>query len=330
MKHEEQLINAIKQLSLAGVQSALAMGANPNAYFNNYSALGWLHESCGLLIEHENPTWLAILKTLLDAGADPNQSIERDNEYLINALSQFSHLSAMRILLDYGANPNFVTEGFTALGILKFDHSYEETCNLPDWYKGRVLPEYETPENLEDNRIEDAIWLVSRHQRGYAMLRQAGGLLDWELRETPLAETLALYPDRLGGMYTDNARPDQSFQSVLGHTLSERIARWAHDYIDPNQWGYGSTKVQAFDYKKHLDEGLSIGQAIAPLLPEGITLELLMPTSESIAAQSDMFDVYKWDFNHQAWTHHTHWRDKLSPDWFAAEPAGLHHLKLKT
>lgn len=80
-------------------------------------------------------------------------------------------------------------------------------------------------------------------------------------------------------------------------------------------------------YAAHLAEGMAIGQGIAPFLPEGVTLEIVMPTAESIAAKSTMVDLHVWNAQSQAWEKTADWRDRLSPDWFDPEPAGkLRHL----
>lgn len=327
---QQQLLAAIKQQSLDGVKAALTLGANPNAYEQEESMLGWLGNAFDLLIEYESPSWLDVLEALLEAGADPNRpSDRRFGEYLLHGLSQHSHLPAMRRMLDHGADPNLVCDGDTALDVLCFDYSFEETCNLPAWYKGRVLPEYETPQadDLEDEKIR-AMWLVSKHQRGWAMLRQAGGLRAWELKQGPVSETFGLYPDVRGGLYTRHARPESNFLAVLGSALNERIERWTHDYPNPDLLGYGAPVVKQFDYAAHLSEGMVIGQAIAPFLPDGVILEIVMPTAESIAANSNMIDTHTWNPLRQVWEKTEDWRDRLSPDWFGPEPAGkLRHLQ---
>ena len=328
---QRQLLAAIKQQSLEGVKAALALGADPNAYDDEgQSMLGRLDDAAGLVLEYEQPSWLGILEALLVAGSDPNlPSDRRFGDYLLHGLSQFSLLPAMRLMLDHGADPNRVCDGDTALDVLSFEYSFEETCNLPAWYKGRVLPEYETPQDddLEDEKTR-AIWLVSRHQRGWAMLRQAGGLNAWELKQGPVTETLGLYPDVLGGLFTRYARPEAGFLASLGSALCERIDRWASDYPNPDLLGYDAPTVAQFDYAAHLAEGMTIGRAIAPFLPDGVTLEIVMPTAESIAARSTMFDRHVWNARSQAWEKTADWRDKLSPDWFGPEPAGkLRHLQ---
>ncbi|MFZ4538427.1 hypothetical protein [Propionivibrio sp.] len=325
---QRQLLAAIKQQSLEGVKAALALGADTNAYDQERSMLGWHEDAVALLLEYEQPSWLAILEALLVAGANPNLPIEqRFLEYLLHALSQHSHLAAMRLILDYDADPNLVSEGDTALSRLNLDYSFEETCNLPDWYKGRVLPEYEAPQDDLEDRETASIWLVSRHQRGWAMLRQAGGLNSWELRQGPVSETLGLYPDVLGGLYTRHARPEAGFLASLGSALTERIARWSGEYKNPDLLGYEAQAVKNFDYAAHLTEGMAIGQAIAPFLPEATALKIAMPTAASIAAKSTMLDVHAWNSQSQAWEKTVDWRDKLSPDWFGPEPAGKLRLK---
>lgn len=315
MTNKQQLVAAIKQQSLEGVKAVLALGADPNAYDQDKSMLGWHEDAANLVLEYEQPSWLAILEALLVAGANPNLSTDKKfEEYLLCSLSQHSHLPAMRLMLDYGADPNRVSDGDTALSRLNGDYDYEETCNLPGWYKGRVLPEYEMPQDLED-RETIAIWLVSRHQRGWAMLREAGGLAEWEIKQGPVKEVLALYPDVSGGMYTRHARPDAVFLASLGTALSERITRWAYEYKNPDLLGYEVQAVKAFDYAAHLAEGMAIGQAIAPFLAEETRLEIAMPTAVSVAARSNLFDVYTWNAQSQAWEHTVDWRDKLSPDW---------------
>lgn len=322
MKDAQQgLVRAIEQQSLEGVKTALAAGADPNIYVDDHSMLGWHESAAGLLLEYEQPAWLDILKMLLAAGANPNLSIDRRSaDYLLHTMSLHSILVAMRLLLDHGADPNMFVEGETALDWLSGDFSYEETCNLPDWYKGRVLPGYEAPtDNLED-RATAAIWLVARHQRGWAMLRQAGGMFAWELQQRPVVETLGLYPDRVGGLYTRHGRPDAGFLMSLESALNERLTRWAGDYKDPNLLGYEVEAVKRFDYAAHLAEGMAIGEAIAPFVPEGTTLEIGMATADSIAAKSTRIDVYTWCTHHRVWTRTVDWRDKLSPDWFGPQP----------
>lgn len=319
---QQQLVNAIKRQSPQGVKTALEAGADPNAYEGEKSMLGWHESQAGLLLEYEQPFWLEILEALLVAGANPNLTTDqRFGEYLLHSLSQHSILTAMQLMLDYGADPNQLCEGDTALNWLDNHYSYEETCNLPSWYKGRVLPEYESPEDDLDDRETAAIWLVARHQRGWAMLRQADGLFAWELKQGPVSEILALYPDRLGGLYTRHARPDAAFLALLGSALNERIARWTSDYKDPDLLGYEAHAVKRFDYAAHLVEGMAIGKALAPFLPEGTKLEIAMPTAESIAAQSTRIDAHAWNARSSEWAKTVDWRDKLSSDWFGPEPA---------
>lgn len=320
---QQQLLAAIKDQSPGNVKVALAAGADPNAYADDRSMLSWHESKAGLLLEYEQPTWLDILEALLVAGANPNLSTDqRFEEFLLHSLSQGSILTAMRLVLDHGADPNLLCEGDTALNWLDSDYCYEETCNLPAWYKGRVLPEYEaTPDDLDDYETA-AIWLVARHQRGWAMLRQAGGLCSWELTQGPVSEILALTPDRLGGLYTRHARPDASFLVSLGRALNERIARWTCDYLNPSLLGYDAHAVRRFDYAAHLREGMAIGEAVAPFLPEGTELEIALPTAESVAAQSTRIDVHTWNTKSRAWAKTADWRDSLSPDWFGPGPAG--------
>ena len=317
---QRQLIAAIKLQSLEGVNAALTLGADPNAYDQNHSMLGLHEDAAWSLSDFEQASWLGILKALLVAGANPNQPADqRFGDLLLHGLSQHSHLQAMQLMLDHGADPNLIFED-TALDWLNGDYSYEETCNLAAWYKGRVLPEYDLPpEDMEEDRETTALWLVSRHQRGWAMLRQAGGLAAWELRQGPVTEVLQLSPGRLGGLFTRYARPDDAFLESLGSALMERLARWTRDYADPDLLGYEAESVKSFDYAAHLNEGMAIGQAIAPLLPPSTTLEIIMPTAESIAAKCTMVDLYVWSPEGQ-WVKTADWRDKLSADWFEPEP----------
>ena len=320
---QEKLLAAIKQQSFAGVKTALAMGADPNAYEQEQSMLAWHWNAVNSWFAYEQLSWLAILETLLVAGADPNLPCDRRfGEYLLHSLSQFSHLSAMRLMLDHGADPNLICEDNTALDVLNNDSDYEETCNLPVWYKGRVLPEYEASEDDLEDRESEAIWLVSKHQRGRAMLRQAGGLSAWELDQEPVSEILALYPDVAGGLYTRHARPDADFLASLGRSLNDRITRWVDGYKNPNLLGYEAQAVKDFDYAAHLTEGMAIGQAIAPFLPKSTVLKIGMPTAASIAAKSTMIDVHTWNGKNHAWAKTVDWLDQLSPDWFGPEPAG--------
>ncbi len=321
---QQQLLTAIKQQSLEGVKAALALGADPNAYDGEgKSMLGRHGNQAGLLLECERPSWLGILEALLVAGADPNlPSDQRFGEYLLHSLSQHSLLPAMRLMLDHGADPNRICEGDTALDVLVLDYSYEETCNLPAWYKGRVLPEYQAAEHDLEDDGNRAIWLVSRHQRGWAMLRQTGGLKAWELRQGPITGDLGLYADVLGGLFTRYARPDAGFMASLGGALCERIARWARDYQLPDLLGYEARAVREFDYAAHLREGMAIGAAIAPFLPEGTKMDIAMPTRESIAAACTLSDHYEWNRDSQSWEKTLDWRAHLSPEWFGPEPAG--------
>ena len=319
---QQQLVAAIKQQSPRDVKAALAAGADPNAYADEKSMLGWHESAAGLALEYEQPSWLEILEALLMAGANPNLSTDlRFEEYLLHSLSQLSILPAMRLMLDHDADPNLLTENDPALGWLDKDYSYEETCNLPSWYKGRVLPEYEaTQDDLHDYQTA-AIWLVARHQRGWVMLRQAGGLYAWELKQGPVSELLALYPDRLGGLYTRHARPDAAFFASLGSALNDRLERWTCNYKHPALLGYDAQAVKRFDYAAHLAEGMAIGEALVPFLPEGIALEIAMPTAESIAAKSTRLDKHAWNGKTRAWEFAMTWRDRLSSDWFDPEPA---------
>lgn len=320
---QQRLIEAIRQQSIEGVKAALESGADPNAYSDDRSMLGLHEDNARLALDFEQPTWLAILDELLDAGADPNLPCDqRFEEYLLNSLSQLSHLAAMRLALNYGANPNLLEEGETALDLLVGDSSYEETCNLPAWYRDRVLPEFEaTQDDLNYSDIR-SIWLVARHQRGWAMLRQAGGLYFWELNEGPLSERLRLSPSAFGGLYTNHARPDAAFLAMLGSALATRIGNWVTSYKDPNLLGYEAHAVKDFDYAAHLAEGMAIGQAIDPFLPHGVTLEIAMTTAECIAAKCTCWDEHTWDRHSQTWHKTWNWRDKLSPDWFGRQATG--------
>lgn len=324
---QRQLIAAIKLQSLEGVNVALALGADPNAYDQNHSMLGLHEDAAWSLSDFEQPTWLGILKALLVAGANPNQTADqRFGDLLLHGLSQHSHLQAMQLMLDHGADPNLIFED-TALDWLSLDYSYQEICNISAWYKERVLPEYDvTPEESADDSETTALWLVSRHQRGWAMLRRAGGLFAWELRQGPVTEVLQLSPDRLGGLYTRHARPESAFLESLGSALMERLARWTRDYADPDLLGYEAESVTSFDYAAHLNEGMAIGQAIAPLLPAGTVLEIVMPTAESIAAKCTMVDLYVWRTEGK-WEKTVDWRDKLSADWFDPEPSAKLAIK---
>lgn len=327
MKDAQQLANAIKRQSVEEVKAALALGADPNANTQGLSMLGWHANAACLVLDYEQPSWLEILHTLLDAGANPNLPVDKQGkDYLLHCLCQHSVIPAMRLMLNYCANPNLIFEG-TALDWLDGDYSYQETCHLPSWYRGRVLIEYAIPQDVLKDEKAAAIWLVARHQRGWSLLRKAGGLAHWELQEGPITERLRLAPDVLGGLFTKYARPDKAFMASLGGELRRRISRWVDDYKDPNLLGYDAQAVRNFDYAAHLTEGMAIGNALAPFLPQETALELTMPTAESIAAKSHMTNTYCWSTEKQAWDEKEDWREKLSPDWFEPEPAIYAYLR---
>lgn len=316
----QQLLDlALQRQSLEEVQQALAGGADPNAYVRGESVLGRHEGAVALLSEYEHPTWLAILEALLCSGADPNlPTDQRAGGRVLHFMSQHAHLRAMRLLLDHGADPNSLDEG-TALDWLILDYSFEETCQLAPWYQRRVLREIDAPADVDEDRETTARWLVARHQLGWAMLRKAGGLLEWELRQGPVKEVLQLRPEVAGGLYTSHARPEAGFLQALGEDVNERLARWVRVYADPDVFGYEAQAVKNFDYAGHLAEGMAIGKAMAPYVPEGVEFEILVPTAESIAAMSTEVDVHTWRPQGH-WDKTVDWRDRLSADWFGPEP----------
>lgn len=325
LDHTQSLANALKQQSIEGVRAALGRGANPNAYLGDYSMLELHYREIDPLdsLERDEAQGIEILKTLLEAGADPNQSLEKGGEgYLLHTVSQHSRLPWMKLLLEQGADPNLRSDdGKTALDWLNGDWDYEVTSNVPDWYKGRVLPEYEMPDHSHDRGRDCwAIWLVSRHQRGFPVLRKAGALNEWEQREVPLHEVLSLVPSAFGGLYTRHGRPEAAFLSALGSALAAMIADWAGRYVDPRTWGRDSAEVRQFDYDAHLAEGKCIGAEVAPHVPEGVTLEIAMASQESIAAGSDYIDRYRWNTSTSQWAHSSRWSDRLPQGWFGDEP----------
>ena len=187
MDELQQLVDAIRRQSLEGVQVALAAGADPNAYVENISMLGMLLGVVERFTEMDGERWLGILRALLDAGADPNQSIDGPSSepfYFLHAVSQFAQLPAMRLLFQYGAHPNLLVEGTdTALDYASGDADFIQTCKLPEEYVDQQLPEYPPPSDAEFDRqgLVFHLWLMSRHQRGQVLLREAGALHAREL-----------------------------------------------------------------------------------------------------------------------------------------------------
>ena len=184
----QALADATLKQDLQGVRDALAAGADPNAYFKGISMLGWLEGAAARFTEMGGERWLGILRTLLDAGADPNQSTDGpsgDPAYLLHFASQCALLQAMGLLLRYGANPNLLVDGTdTALDWASDDAAFIQIDKLPEEYVGRSLPEYPLPSDAEfDARgLVFHRWLMSRHQRGIELLREAGALHGHELR----------------------------------------------------------------------------------------------------------------------------------------------------
>lgn len=305
----QNLIDAIKAQSLRGVQDALAAGARPNAYVQGVSMLGLHEDAVWPATKMHETNWLAILDVLLKHGANPDLPADHGVP-LLHSLSQSPVLPAIRTLLDAGANPNLLADGQTALDWESGDASYTETCCLPEEYKGRVLPNYPLPKEDEwdTGNVNCARWLMSVHQRAYRMLRQAGALFSWELREVPVKEELCLYPDRLGGLYTSHGRPDAAFLARIGNDLLGRIRRWAADYVDPDVFGYDARETQQFDYAACLQEAFSIGKAIAPFLCEDVSLKTYLPTRESIAAGCTLGDAYKWNRVEEKWEKTSSWQ----------------------
>ena len=317
---DQQLTAAIERQSLDEVRAALAAGADPNAYAGEYSMLG-LHENAEWRITGKySETWLSILRALLEAGADPNQSVSLyagGPDLLIHSLSQFAVLPAIRMLLDFGADPNLLQDGETALDCANADASYTETCELPEDYKGRVLPDYPmlTDEEYDDHyNLATQRWMMSKHQQAYAILRKAGALAAWELKEVPIAEELCLFPGRAGGLFTKRGRPDAEFLARIGGHLAGRIQAWVSSYVDPDVEGYESAEVQQFDYAQSLHEGMAIGEQLASFIADDVELTIYMPTTESIAAGCTHGDGYEWDRAGGTWRLTSCWRDKLQSD----------------
>ena len=184
----QALADATLKQDLQGVRDALAAGADPNAYFKGISMLGWLEGAAARFTEMGGERWLGILRTLLDAGADPNQSTDGpsgDPAYFLHFASQCALLQAMGLLLRYGANPNLLVDGTdTALDWASDDAAFIQIDKLPEEYVGRSLPEYPLPSDAEFDAqgLVFHRWLMSRHQRGIELLREAGALHGHELR----------------------------------------------------------------------------------------------------------------------------------------------------
>ena len=182
------LADAIRKQDLQGVLQALAAGADPNAYFEGLSMLGRLEGAAERFTEMDGERWLGILRALLDAGADPNQSTDGpsgDPAYLLHFASQCALLPAMGLLLQHGADPNLRVDGTdTALDWASDDAAFIQIDKLPEEYVGRSLPEYPLPSDAEFDAqgLVFHRWLMSRHQRGIELLRGAGALHGHELR----------------------------------------------------------------------------------------------------------------------------------------------------
>ena len=150
--------------------------------------LGWLEGAAARFTEMGGERWLGILRTLLDAGADPNQSTDGpsgDPAYFLHFASQCALLQAMGLLLRYGANPNLLVDGTdTALDWASDDAAFIQIDKLPEEYVGRSLPEYPLPSDAEFDAqgLVFHRWLMSRYQRGIELLSEAGALHGHELR----------------------------------------------------------------------------------------------------------------------------------------------------
>ena len=188
MSANQALVDATLKQDLQGVRDALAAGADPNAYFKGISMLGWLEGAAARFTEMGGERWLGILRTLLDAGADPNQSTDGPSgnpAYLLHFASQCALLPAMGLLLQHGADPNLRVDGTdTALDWASDDAAFIQIDKLPEEYVGRSLPEYPLPSDAEFDAqgLVFHRWLMSRHQRGIELLRGAGALHGHELR----------------------------------------------------------------------------------------------------------------------------------------------------
>ena len=253
------------------------------------------------------------MRALLESGANPNQSLvsyRGEPEFMLHALSQFGVAPGIRLMLEFGAHPDLLQDSDTALDIQSFEQRFTEVCQLPDEYKGRVLPEYPLPTTNECDEYDGPVyqrWLMPQHQRAHAVLRKAGALHAWELKEVPLNETLCLYPDTAGGLFTQVGRPDAAFHARIGSTLRVRIAKWAACYIDPDVAGYDSPEVRRFDYAAALREAQAIGEALAPFIADNVKIATYMPTRDSIAAGCTRGDGYQWNRVTRQWDKASCW-----------------------
>ena len=100
----------------------------------------------------------------------------------------------------------------------------------------------------------------------------------------------------------------------LGEALRGGLATWVATYVDHDLYGYDAAQVRAFDYTGPLLEGMALGESIAAHVPEGIKLEIYMPTNESVAAGCTLGDAHDWCRETGQWQRTFHWCDKFSSD----------------
>ena len=185
MNSNQLLADAIRKQAPEDVRAALAAGADPNGYIERSSMLGLMEGAAYPPSEMDRDPWLCILRILLESGADPNQPVDDyvGPGYLLHYFAQHAQLPAMRLMLEFGANPNLLQDGEdTALDLATGDAGYV-ACELGEHYQGHPLPEYPRPTEQEHDgqRTAYLLWLLSRHQEGCALLRGAGALRAREL-----------------------------------------------------------------------------------------------------------------------------------------------------
>ena len=187
MSVNQTLADAILRQDMYGARVALVAGADPNACFQDRSMLGWLEGAAERFTEMDGERWLGVLRALLEAGADPNQPTDGhpgDPVYLLHFASQCALVPAMELLLRHGADPNLLVDGTdTALDWAVGDAGFIQ-LQLPEEYVGHPLPEYPPPSNAEFDAqgLAFNLWMLSRHQRGIELLREAGARHGYELR----------------------------------------------------------------------------------------------------------------------------------------------------
>ena len=165
------------------------------------------------------------MRALLESGANPNQSMvshRGEPELMLHALSQFGVVPGIRLMLEFGADPNLLQDSDTALDIQSFEQRFTEVCQLPDEYKGRVLPEYPLPITDECDEHKGPVyqrWLMPQHQRAHGVLRKAGALHAWELKSLSMKRYAYTPTPQAACSHKEEGRMPHSMRALAAHCV---------------------------------------------------------------------------------------------------------------